>query len=154
MGLASRHCIAYISLLYKLQGSFIKIITSCISQDLCQENIVCLKVEERLLFVIKYITLKKNTFYYKNIPSECIINRVSIYICLQENKYVHCVNEWRFNIYRECWTPIIAFQTKNTPENTFILFIFCVCILSFGEKKKNENTANAAVEIEKKIKNR
>ena len=27
-----------------------------ISQNFCQENIVCLKVEERLWFVIKYIT--------------------------------------------------------------------------------------------------
>ena len=39
---------------------------------------------------------------------------------------------------------IIAFQTKNTPENTFILFNFRVHVC-FGEEKKDENTANAAL---------
>ena len=39
---------------------------------------------------------------------------------------------------------IIVFQTKNTPENTFILFIFVY--VSFGEEKKQgANTANAAL---------
>ena len=104
-----------------------------------------LKVEERLWIDFRYITSKQTPLtYLKN-----ILNLVSVYICLQANKYVHWENEWSFNIYRECWKQIIAFQTKNTPENTFILFIFCVCTLSFGEKKKNENTANAAVKLKR-----
>ena len=44
-------------------------------------------------------------------------------------------NDWRFNIYRECWILIIAFPTKKTPENTFILFIFSVRKFWRGEKK-------------------
>ena len=47
------------------------------------------------------------------------------------------MNEWRFNIYCECWTLIIALQTKNTPGNTFI---FCVC-----KKKRQKSSANAAL---------
>ena len=67
-----------------------------------------------------------------------------IYICLQENKYVHWVNEWYFNIYRESWTPFITFQTKQTPENTFILFIFHVRKFLRGGKRANF-TANDAL---------
>ena len=44
-------------------------------------------------------------------------------------------NDWRFNIYRECWTLIFAFSTKNTPENMFILCIFSVRKFWRGEKK-------------------
>ena len=44
-------------------------------------------------------------------------------------------NDWRFNIYRECWTLIFAFSTKNTPENKFILCIFSVRKFWRGEKK-------------------
>ena len=58
---------------------------------------------------------------------------IYIYILLIVSKYVPWVNEWRFNIYRECWTLIIAFQTKNTPKNTFILFIFHVFKFWRGE---------------------
>ena len=39
--------------------------------------------------------------------SECIVNNVSIYICLKANEYVHGVNEWRFNIYREYWKTLL-----------------------------------------------
>ena len=41
------------------------------------------------------------------------------------------------------WLQIIAFQTKNTPKNMFILFIFVY--LSFGEGEKRWNTPNAAL---------
>ena len=42
----------------------------------------------------------------------------------------------------------IAFQTKNTPEKTFILgFIFVY--VSFGVEKKDENIANAALNVGK-----
>ena len=37
----------------------------------------------------------------------------------------------------------VEHQTKNSPENTFILFIFLV--LKNGEEKKDKNTANAAL---------
>ena len=52
------------------------------------------------------------------------------------------MNEWRFNNNRtrECWTLIIVFQTKNNPENTFILFIFRVCKFWRGEKKRRKYT--------------
>ena len=48
------------------------------------------------------------------------------------------MNEWKFNIFREFWTLNIAFQTKNTPENTFILFIFRARIFMRGEKKETK----------------
>ena len=41
---------------------------------------------------------------------------------------------------------MIAFQMKNAPENTFILFIFRVCKFWRGERK-DENTANAALKF-------
>ena len=59
------------------------------------------------------------------------------YICLPANKYVHWVNEWRFNIYCESWTIFIAFQTKEISgeKNMFILFIFHVRKFWGGKKK-------------------
>ena len=52
--------------------------------------------------------------------------------------YLHWVIEWRLKIYRECLTQIIAFKTKNT--RLYCLFFVYV---SFGDEKKDENTANA-----------
>ena len=62
------------------------------------------KVEKRLWFVIKYITLKQILLILKTFPLERILHSVSIYICLQTKRYVCWVNEWRFNIHRKCWT--------------------------------------------------
>ena len=69
-----------------------------------------------------------------------------IFASKQIYKYFHLVNELRIkcNIYRG-WTLIIAFQTKNTPENTIILFIFRGGKFWRGLKKKDKNTANAAL---------
>ena len=40
------------------------------------------------IFVIKYITLKQTPLILKTFPSECILHRVSIFICIQAHKYV------------------------------------------------------------------
>ena len=42
------------------------------------KKILCLKVEERLWFVItcKYITFKQTSFIFKTFPSECILNQL------------------------------------------------------------------------------
>ena len=50
------------------------------------------------------------------------------------------------SIFIEYWTLImliIAFQTKNSPENTFILFI----TVSFGEDKKIEENILAKMPL-------
>ena len=53
------------------------------------QKILRLKVEGRLGYVI-YVTLKQTTLILKTFPWECILNRVVIYICLQEmNNYVY-----------------------------------------------------------------
>ena len=55
------------------------------------------------------------------------------------NIIIFACNAWRFNIYRECWTICIAFQTKKTPENRFKLFIFYVRKFCRDEKKDQLN---------------
>ena len=71
-------------------------------------KIFCLKVE-------KICKLKSNTAYFKN-------------IFLQANKYVCRVNEWRFIIYRECWTLYVVFQKMDSRKQVYIV--------SLGEEKK------------------
>ena len=52
------------------------------------EKILCLKLKKDsdLSFMIEYVILKKKPLIKKTFPSECILNRVSIYFCLQANK--------------------------------------------------------------------
>ena len=72
--------------------------------------------------------------------------RINIYICLKANKYVHWVNEWRFNIYCECRTLVIVLQTSlNTCLPKTRLYCLFFVYVSFREEKKDENTANAAL---------
>ena len=54
-----------------------------------------LQLTEILWFVIKYISLNQTLFILKTFPSECILNRIPIFICLQASKCVHWVNEWK-----------------------------------------------------------
>ena len=42
---------------------------------------------------LRYIILKQTPLYKRTFPSECILNQVSTYFCLQAIRY--------FNIYRE-----------------------------------------------------
>ena len=49
------------------------------------KKILRLKVEKKI-FVILYTTLKQTPLVLKPFSSECVLNRVSIYICLQTNK--------------------------------------------------------------------
>ena len=44
------------------------------------------------------------------------------YFCLPANKYVHWVNEWRFNIYYESWTIYIR-DFEKTPFKLFIIHV-------------------------------
>ena len=65
------------------------------------------------------------------------------------SKQINMFIEWIVKIQYLSWmlnTIIISFQTKYTPGNKFILFIFRVCKFWRGEKK-DENTANAALII-------
>ena len=58
----------------------------------------------------------------------------------------HWVNEWRFNIFHECWTMFIVFHKKKTPSNMFILFIFYAHAGRFWKwEKKTKFTANELV---------
>ena len=77
---------------------------SCVKGALAKifdKKILCLKVEERLWFVIKYITLKQTPLILKTFPSECILNRVSLSIWLKANKYIHWVNDWKKNMDKQ-----------------------------------------------------
>ena len=100
-----------------------------------------LKVEERLWFFIKYITLKQTPIILKNISIGKHLKLGTIYICLLANKYVHWVNEWRFNIYREWW----MFNTNS--RHKILLKTRLCCFLAhvnFREESENdENTYNA-----------
>ena len=72
------------------------ILQSVLSYDFIREiSVLLLKVEKSISFRMQ---LKRS------------INKAE--------RYVYWVNEWTFNIYRECWTLSFAFQTK-TPENAF-----------------------------------
>ena len=102
------------------------------------KKILLLKGEEKLWFIIKYITLeKKKHLTLKTFPSKCIFNKFFACNCKQVNMFIHV----------ECWTLIIAFQTENTPEKkTFILFIINVTMLVLERRgKKTKNTANCKI---------
>ena len=80
-------------------------------------KILCLKVE-------KICKLKSNTT--KN-------------IFLQANKYVCRVNEWRFIIYRECWTLYVVFQKIDSWKQVYIV--------SLGEEKEKRNLQLMPIEL-------
>ena len=86
--------------------------------------------------VIKFSTLKQTPVILKIFPLECISNRVSIYICLQSNKYVKFI-EWMSE--DSIFTLIIAIQMNKSPENSFILFIIILCKYWSGEKRRKNS---------------
>ena len=54
-------------------------------------------------------------------------------------------------MHRECWTVIIAFQTRNSYQKiTLILFMVRVCIFWKGKGTKDEVTNNAALNCPKR----
>ena len=57
---------------------------------------------KRPWFFKKYVIWKQTQLILTTFPSECSSNGVSIYVCLQANKYVYWVNQWRLNIDGEC----------------------------------------------------
>ena len=92
---------------------------------------------------------KINTSYLKKtFPSECILNRVAIYICLQANKYImYSVSEW-VKIKYLLWilnTNYCAPDENYSRKHVYVV-IFRVWFVSFGEAKKRRiYTANVAL---------
>ena len=66
------------------------------------------------------LILKKSSFLRNEVKTGYHYN----HICLQTNKYVHWVNEWRYKIYCESWT--ILRSERKWLRKKFILFIIHV----------------------------
>ena len=77
----------------------------------------------------------------KTFPSECILDRASIYICLQGNKYVHWVKiqylSWMLN------TNFCVPDEKYSRKHVYIVSFSYVLVLE--RRGKYENSANAAL---------
>ena len=54
---------------------------------------------------------------------------INLNFCLQENRYVHSVNEWRFNIYIEY---LLRSRWKRLPKTCLCCLVFMY--LSFGDE--------------------
>ena len=85
---------------------------------------------------------EKNTSYIflKTFLSECILNWISIYICLQANKYVH---EWMSE--DSIFIENVLSRWKNAPKTRLYCIFFVY--LSFGEEKKKTKMCNAALKL-------
>ena len=115
---------------YFLNAAFAKIFIRKIFQ---------LKVEKRHWFSKKMLfktnttglIFKKSSF----LRNEAIKTGYQYnFICLPANKYVHWVNEWRFNIYWESWTIFIAFQTKESSKKTRLYCLLFMYVSLRGEQ--------------------
>ena len=114
-------------------------IKAALAEIFYQENIV-FESWKRLWFVIKYVILKQTQLILKTLPSECNWNGVSIYI------FVHLANEWRFNIYGECWTLFIAFQMKKTIPKTCLYCLIFMYIRFGDDNKKRQNLQQMSIQ--------
>ena len=79
--------------------------------------------------VIKFSTLKQTPVILKIFPLECISNRVSIYICLQSNKYVKFI-EW---MSEDSIFKVFRFQRKTLLFSYGTFFVIMLIIIFFHE---------------------